>query len=137
MDREDISTEQSGSKWFIDLSWFQQNNRSFIAITKDRLCAKCRDQLETKNKKISADDIVADIRDCCSKTPGFISDRLPILECIFRLFLANGNQPLNLEELSQQLSEWQHRDAYSTSAETLRRLLNSDRYYGLCQMPTP
>ena len=71
------------------------------------------------------------IRDCCSKTPGFITHNLPILESIFRLFLANNNQPLDLEELGEQLSQWRGGDTYGTSAEVLSRLLESDQYYGL------
>ncbi|GAI07324.1 unnamed protein product, partial [marine sediment metagenome] len=46
-----------------------------------------------------AADLLTTIKDCCSKTPGFITDKLPILGSIFRLFLANGNQPLDVEEL--------------------------------------
>jgi hypothetical protein len=64
----------------------------------------------------------------------FITGQLPILESIFRLFLANGNQPLDLEELGRQLSEWRGGDTYRTSAEILSRLLASDQYYGLRQI---
>ncbi len=74
------------------------------------------------------------IKDCCSKTPGFITGELPILESIFRLFLANGNQPLDLEELGRQLSDWRGGNTYGTSPEILFRLLNKDQYYGLRQV---
>ena len=84
--------------------------------------------------EIATADLLATIRDCCSKTPGFISGELPILESIFHLFLANGNQPLDLEQLSQQLSEWRGGDSYRTSVEILSRLLKSDQYYGLSQV---
>ena len=78
--------------------------------------------------------ILPTIRDCCSNTPGFITRQLPILESIFRLFLANNNQPLDLEELGEQLSQWRGGDTYGTSAEVLSRLLESDQYYGLRQV---
>ena len=71
------------------------------------------------------------IHNCCSHNPDFINDRLPILEGAFRLFLANGNQPLDLEELGNQLSERRGGDPYRTSPETLNRILKNDRYYGL------
>ena len=71
------------------------------------------------------------IKECCSQAPDFITERLPILESVFRLFLANGNLPLALEELGKQLSELRGGDPYRTSPETLTRLLKSDRYYGL------
>jgi hypothetical protein len=98
------------------------------------LCPKCRKQLKAGEAEISTDDLLSTIKDCCSQTPGFITHRLPILECIFRLFLANNNQPLDLEELGKQLSQWRGGDAYCTSAEVLSRLLENDQYYGLRQV---
>ena len=132
MDKESIDTDQVEPRWFIDLDWYQQNSRSFLALAQGRLCPKCREQM--KVGEVSPADLLATIKDCCSKTPGFITGKLPILESIFRLFLANGNQPLNLEELGKQLSERRDGDTYYTSAEMLSRLLGSDQYYGLRQV---
>ena len=131
MDKEDIGIDQVRPGWFIDLDWFQQNNRSFFALAQSCLCPKCREELRGE---ISAADLVTTIKDCCSTNPGFVTGELPILASIFRLFLANGNQPLDLEELGKQLSEWRGRDTYRTSAEILSRLLQRDQYYGLRQV---
>lgn len=128
---EDITTEQARTGWFIDLDWFRQNNRSFSALTQSCLCAKCREELKGET---SAADLLTTIKDCCSTNPGFITAEMPILACVFRLFLANGNRPLELEELGKQLSDWRGGDTYRTSAEILSRLLKSDRYYGLRQV---
>ena len=128
---EDITTEQVRPLWFIDLDWFQQNNRSFSVLAQSCLCSKCRERLKGE---ISAADLVTTIKDCCSKTPGFITGESPILESIFRLFLANGNQPLDLEELGRQLSGWHGGNTYRTSAEILSRLLSNDQYYGIRQV---
>ena len=132
MDKEDTSTNQVKPRWFIDLDWYQQNNRSFISLAQGCLCPKCRKQLK---EEISVADLLATIKDCCSKTPNFITGKLPILESTFRFFLANGNHPLDLDELGKQLSEWREGDTYHTSAEVLPRLLSSDQYYGLRQAP--
>jgi len=132
MDKEDTSTNQVSQRWFIDLDWHQQSNRSFFALAQGCLCPKCQERLKGE---ISAADLLTTIKDCCSKTPDFITGSLPILESVFRLFLANGNQPLDLEELGRQLSEWRGGDTYRTSAEILSRLLASDQYYGLRQIP--
>ena len=134
LDREDISTDSGRLYWFIDLDWYRQNNRSFFSLARDCLCLKCRKRLGTEEEEISAADLLATIKDCCSKTPGFISSELPILESIFRLFLANGNRSLELEELGRQLSERRGGDDYRTSPEILSRLLESDRHYGLSQV---
>ncbi len=131
MDKEDTSTNQVGPRWFIDLDWHQQNNRSFSALAQGCLCPKCQERFK---EETSAADLLTTIKDCCSKTPNFITGKLPILESIFRLFLANSNQPLDLEELGRQSSEWRGGDTYRTSVETLSRLLSSDQYYGLRQV---
>ena len=128
MDRENLTTEQVKQRWFIDLDWYQQNNRSFLALAQRYLCPKCREQLKGE---MAAADLLTAIKDCCSQTPGFITGELPILDSIFRLFLANGNQPLDVEALGTQLSEWRGGDTYRTAPEILSRLLNNDQFYGL------
>jgi len=128
----EIITDQPEPRWFIDLDWYQQSNRSFWALAQSCLCPKCREQLKTG--EVSAVDLLSTIRDCCSKTLDFINDRSSILESIFRLFLANGNQPLEVEELGKQLNEWRGGDTYRTSTEILSRLLSTDQYYGLRQV---
>jgi hypothetical protein len=133
VDKEDTSTNQVSPQWFIDLDWYEQSNCSFFALAQGCLCPKCRERLK---REISAADILATIEDCCSKTPSFITGQLPILESIFRLFLTNGNKPLDLEELGRQLIEWRGGDTYRTSAEILSRLLAGDQYYGLRQVPS-
>ena len=128
MDKKNLSAEQVRQRWFIDLDWHEQNNRSFPALAQRYLCPKCREQFKGE---VSAADLLTAIKDCCSQTPGFITSVLPILDSIFRLFLANGNQPLDVEELGEQLSEWRGGDTYRTSPEILTRLLKSDQFYGL------
>jgi hypothetical protein len=129
--KEEVSTELPKTRWAIDLDWFQQNNRSISALIRDYLCPKCAKQLSAEGKENSPDIIMSTIQDCCSHTPYFINDRLPIIESAFRLFLANGNQPLDMEELGNRLSELRGGDPYRTSPEALSRLLKNDRYYGL------
>ena len=136
MDEEEISTDQPKPRWFIDLDWYQQNNRSFSALAQGYLCAECRKKLIAEGKEIPTDELLATIKDCCSNVPGFITGQLPILESIFRLFLAIGNQPLELEELRKQLSERRGGDSYRTSEEILSRLLKNEPYYGLRPVPS-
>ncbi len=126
-----MSTDNIELRWFIDLGWYQRNNRSFLTLAQRCLCSECSERL--KDKRISAAGLLSAIKDCCSKAPGFITRNLPVSESVFRLFLANGNQPLNLEELGKQLSEWREGDTFRTSAEVLTRLLQSDQYYGFRQ----
>lgn len=131
MNREETGAEQSGQAWFIDLEWLRQNNRSFTALARDCLCTSCSKRLGKKWEKISDAELLATIQGCCASTPEFITSELPILESIFHFFLANGNEPLDLEHLSQQLRERRGGDSQRTAPEILSRLLKTDRYYGL------
>ena len=134
MDKEEISTELLKARWAIAPEWFPENNRSISALIQNCLCPRCARQLSAGEKENSPDVLMQTIKECCSREPGFITNRLPILEGVFRLFLANGNQPLDLEELENQLSEWRGKDSYHTSEEILARLLKDERYYGIRQV---
>ena len=135
MDKEEISADQPKTYRFIDLDWYQQNTRSLSALAQSCLCPQCTKQLSAEGKENSPDALMAAVKDCYSHTPDFVHYRLPILESVFRLFLFNGNQPLDLDDLGRQLSEWRSGDTYRTSAEILSRLLKNDQYYGLRQVP--
>ena len=131
VDKENTNPNQVSPHWFIDLDWYQRSNRSFFAMAQGRLYSKCQ---EWQKGGISEADLLTIIKDCCSKTLNFITGKLLILESIFRLFLVNGNQPLDLEELGKQLSEWLGGDTYRTSVEILPRFLRRDQHYGLRQI---
>jgi len=134
MNKENISFDQPRPRWFIDLDWYQQNNRSFFTLARSRMCPRCHERLKGGEGEIPASDILATIKNCCCQVPDFINGELPILESVFRFFLANGNEPLDVEELGKQLNKCRGRDTYRTLAEILSRLLESDQYYGLRQV---
>jgi hypothetical protein len=50
------------------------------------------------------------------------------LEGVFRLILANRNEPISLEEITQRLSELR---GTTVDGNMLRRLLDNDEFYGL------
>ena len=131
MVEEDIGVEQPVERWFIDLDRFPQNNLSFFALGRECLCPACRQRLTAPPAEIAAGDLLAAISDCCSKMSGFMHGDLPILESVFRLFLANRNQPLDLDELARELNERRVGGIYRTSPQILSRLLKNNRYYGL------
>jgi hypothetical protein len=129
-----MTNNQQTQRWFIDLGWLEQHNRSFFTLVQDSLCSKCTERLRKGKKQFSPADFISIIKTCCSKTPEFITNKAPVLYSIFRLFLANGNLPLDLEELGKQLSERCGGYPYRISVEVLPRLLKSDQYYGLRQV---
>ena len=130
-DLEEADVEQEEPRWAIDPDWLETHNRSLIALVRSSLCARCRKRLDSEKKWGSLDDLTTAVRECCSNEPDYINGALPIMESVFRLFLANGNQALDLIELGRQLSERRGVDTYRTSVEILSRLLKYDEYYGI------
>ena len=119
--------------YFINLDWFQRTDRSFAVIAQRCLCPACQERLASKPDVMLSVSLIENIRDCCSKTPNFISFKLPLLEKVFRLFISKGNEPISLAELIMQLSLYSN-NSVSLSPSTLKRLLDNNKYYGFCQV---
>jgi hypothetical protein len=130
MSNEKAAAQPAEGRWSIVLDWFAPNNRSASILIKDYLCASCAKKLGAK-KETTPKALLLTIHSCCSQTPEFIHDKLPILESAFRLFLSNGNHPLTLNELSSELGKLRYGDIGRTSPEILFRILKSDQFYGL------
>ncbi len=132
-DAENLTTVQPEKRWIVDLEWFEKNNRSFIDFARRSLCGKCAEKLQKKKKKVSVEEVMAAVKDCCSKAPEYITGKLPTLESVFRILLANGNQPMGVNEINKELSLRRGGDAYTVSPQALNRLLSNDRWYGFKQ----
>jgi hypothetical protein len=126
-----MADEQAAGRWFIDLDWLERNNRSFAVLARSCLCHACHQRFWGGGEAISAAGIISSVKGCCSQSPEFITGRLPVLESVFRLLLANGNQPLGLAELEKRLAERRGDAPHRTPTESLVRLLENDSYYGL------
>ena len=124
-------TTPSEAQWTIDLNWLRDNNRSFSTIAGDALCAKCRKKLKTDTGEIKPADIIKAVQTCCCKSVDFITPGLPYQESIFRIFLANGNKPMTLAEVGEQLIQRRRSDAARTSVTFLARLMKNDDFYGI------
>jgi hypothetical protein len=124
-------TSQSETLWAIDLNWLKTAGRSFSVLAKESLCAKCRKKLKADVMEVKEADLLKTIKGCCSQSPDFIAHGLPFQESIFRIFLANGNKPMTLGELGEQLNQRLGLDANRTSVTFLSRLMKNDQYYGI------
>lgn len=154
MDPMDLNEDNdAGShRYFIDERWFDQANRSYRAMAQSRMCDSCKGKLgtETQERMPSVDprtgrvvfeiravpfgqNPVAAIRSCCSKRRDYITPETPVAEALFRVFLACGNQPMDLERIREELSNYVSMSdrPHNYSAELLERIIRSDQYYGL------
>jgi hypothetical protein len=119
--------ELAQREWCLDMSWYEENRCSFFVLGQSSLCTKCRKKIKGN---LTSSELLATIKKCCSKTTGFITSDQPILESIFRLFMAGGNQAMTLSQIKDQL-EARRGDALSLSFPALARILDKDRYYGI------
>src|SRR4030042_1354134 len=119
-------------RYFINLNWYKEQGRSFAALATSRVCPVSR----KKEKSKSDTALLRAIKQCCSKREGFIAPTMPLLEMVFRLLLANGNQPLGLDQIQEQLQKYLGDTSIKDiSLPRLKRIIDNDRYYGLKQAP--
>jgi hypothetical protein len=144
--------EASKPRYYIEERWFDETNRSFRAMAQSRMCDECKEKLgtETQERVPSIDShtgrVVFEIRtvpfaqsptsvirSCCSKRRDFITPETPVAEAIFRVFLASGNQPMDVESLREELGNYLSMSdrPHSYSPELLERVIRADRYYGI------
>jgi hypothetical protein len=122
------------TKFHIDLTWWEKQHRDIRVLMRDLLCAECRENvgnlLEPKIVDVvdpdtaevtRVDAIWEAIRACCSVRQDYITAETPLLDSVFRLFLANGNKPLSVQELYESLDK--------RPPETILRVLTKGQVY--------
>lgn len=120
-------------QWRIDTDWFKQNNRSLSTLVEECLCPDCRHKYNSSGKPVTTEKLMKSVHDCCSKVPDFVNLQMPILESVFRLFLATANTPMTVDAIMRELGERWEVSVYRIPADMLFSLLNGDRYYGINQ----
>ncbi|MGE3269597.1 MAG: hypothetical protein AB7P40_12680 [Chloroflexota bacterium] len=150
---EEVTPDESSTAYAVDVSWFEENRFSFDDFVQSRMCDSCQSRLDEeveerftvldqKSGRASFEirrtrygsNPVRVIHDCCSKKRHYITPDMPTLEAVFRVFLANSNQPLTLGQVREQLAEWCPGGGCQwllLPVEQLERLVQHDRYYGI------
>lgn len=122
------------TKFHIDFSWWERQNKDIRVFMHDLLCPESRaaveasppdqlvDVVDTETAEVTQLDPVWEaIRACCSQRPDYITADTPLLDSIFRTFLANGNRALSVLELHQRLDK--------KPPEIILRLLTKGQVY--------
>jgi len=103
----------------IDMTWWEYNERDIRVYIKDVLCDLCREECDSASRAVDVIDWVDEqtgevtrvdwlwhsLRSCCSAHPDYITSNTPIMDAVFRTFLANGNQPLTVRQLHERLDK--------------------------------
>ena len=118
-DRKPFSFVKPGinTTYHIDFDWWQRNERDWHVYLRSLLCAEHQAAFANaeEGQMIDwVDPVTAEVQ-CvdglqhvlishCAKEPGFITVHTPIVDSVFRTFLANGNIPMTPAELAMQLN---------------------------------
>ena len=107
-------------------------NRSPVAVLAARRGPSCPSLLRPEHELDDPQELVEEIAEYCSPEQGFIRSDMPIQEIVFRVLLTRGNQGMSLGDLHYELTEnWSTPiRPINVTVEGLRRILNSDTYYG-------
>jgi hypothetical protein len=97
----------------IDYDWWERQNLSIRVELRAHLCPEHQavfsehfdteriDWVDERTGEVTQVDGLQHILQIhCSKQPGYMDDRLSLVDAIFRTFLANGNTPLTPRVLS-------------------------------------
>ena len=121
-------------RYHISLSRLEELNRSAVHLIAGRLTDAC----PSYGRPYSDLDPVAlirEIREFNVDMDDFIRFDMPIKEIIFRMLLAQGNDPMSLSGLHHELTDrWSNAlRPISIDEAHLSRVLDSDTYYGFAQ----
>ncbi|MSQ15278.1 MAG: hypothetical protein EXR50_05390 [Dehalococcoidia bacterium] len=133
---------QTGQRYFVDLEWYKNNNRSFEVLVQNRMCPDSFNGWNigassgTSSTTPRSAAAIDEIERCCSKKPGFIIPNLTVMEILFRTLLTSGNQPLTLGEIEARIREWVGGwDGRVINEDVLKRLIAADDFYGIGPAP--
>lgn len=120
MDRVAVSTSLAelvkptlDTPFHIDYEWWERQGLNIGVELRSHLCEEHRNafgqDFDAREKIDWVDERTGEVRRVnglqhvmrihCSKQPDYISDSLPLVDMVFRVFLARGNQPLTCREL--------------------------------------
>ena len=98
----------------IDFDWWQQNDSNWRIFLLDFLCDKHKEAFADQNgnqlidaidpetaEVTQVDGLLYELINHCAQQEGFLKQNLPLVAQIFRIFLSNGNQPLDANQLSE------------------------------------
>jgi len=121
------------TRYHIDFDWWGQNDRDWRVYLASLLCPEHQDAFADFKANEMVDWIDPETAEVqrvdglqhvlithCAKEAGFISERTTLVDAVFRLFLANGNDPMTVVELADRVN----RPSY-----TILKTLSGGRVY--------
>ncbi|HZW04815.1 MAG TPA: hypothetical protein VFF68_12860 [Anaerolineaceae bacterium] len=117
----------------IDFAWWRSHDNNWRLFLHSMLCEDHQAAFSTTNADVEIDWVdpeTAEVQKVdglqqvlilhCAKQPEFITDHMALVDSVFRILLANGNQPMTPAQLSERTGK---------PAETILKTLASPRVY--------
>ena len=100
----------------IDFEWWKESERDWHVYLRSLLCPAHQESLAGLEEGQMIDWVeedTAEVREVdgiqhalmshCARQEDFVTQKTALVEAVFRLFLANGNQPMSAEDLSARM----------------------------------
>lgn len=101
----------------IDFSWWQQTDREWRVYLRSLLCSEHQESYADIDADETIDWVDPDTAEIhqvdglqhvlishCSQKENFLQEHTALVEAIFRLFMKNGNTPMNVQEIANKLN---------------------------------
>ena len=105
----------------IDFDWWKQNERDWHVFLRSLLCQEHQeafaaieegdmiDWIDPETAEVKqVDGVQHALMSHCALLPEFVGEHTAIVEAIFRTFIANGNQPISVDDLAKRLGKSSH-----------------------------
>ena len=123
------------TKFHIDFDGWERESREYRVYLMSHLCPEHQaafsdyagddviDAVDPETAEVRKEDgIQHTLRTHCSQAPDFITSHTSLVDAVFRVFIANGNQPLTPEELAERIKR-------PGQGNTILRTLSGARVY--------
>jgi hypothetical protein len=130
------------TKFHIDFEFWDRQSRDWRVYLMSHLCPEHKeafadyvdgeliDYVDAETAEVQQVDAVQHtLRTHCAQLPDFLTQHTSLVDAVFRVFIANGNQPLTPEELAEKIRR-------PGQGYTILRTLSGPRVYkGLRPVP--
>ena len=128
-------TSAGSARFQVSVTRLEQLHRSAIHLISGRLTPACP-SFGKQVHELDAGELIREIQEFHADADDFILYDMPIKEIVFRTLLSRGNQPMSLSDLHRELTgRWSNAlRPISIEESLLRRVLETDTYYGFAQV---
>ena len=138
-DENGDNEEKALPKYFIDFDAGATSGRALPMLVASRRCYLCQQADEDAPADADPRQFIDRITEHCAAERDYLLADTPLKEAIFRVLLANGNEPMDAEEISAVLTEkWAMTPSpRNTAADVIGRMADSSRGYCIARVPEP